>query len=373
MRSTLFALASLVAAAAALPAQNQSLVLTNGVDGYVEVATAPTLMPASGLTVEAWVTYDSSLGSGWRFPTIVRMDPSSSQTPYFLRVEAGQTMTNRLLWWVQTSNGTFNANWFFPAGTLANWTHLAGTYDGAAIRIFANGVEVATAPATGTLLATNGVFRIGSGDLTISGGETWNGAIDEVRVWPFARDAAAITSTMDLRLASIPGEVSTWNLDGDATDSSGANVGAMVGSTAFAASTRPETALPFNGLLPFGSASGCQSGAVCAATAPATVGNAGFAYVGFRSAGSPLGLAVVGLTALPAPFPVLGIDVHVDPTSGVLLTALPAATGTAHVPLPIPNDPSLPGFALHTQFAWLDATCAGGFSASNALTSIIVP
>ena len=82
------------------------------------------------------------------------------------------------------------------------------------------------------ILDTGGVFRIGCGDLTVVGGETWNGEIDEVRIWPFARSAAAIQSTMNMSLAAMPGELSTWNLDGTFVDSSGLNHGTGVPVTA---------------------------------------------------------------------------------------------------------------------------------------------
>jgi hypothetical protein len=369
-RHSLAALAFVLAATA--PAQNQGLVLANGTTGYLDVPYSPTLVPSGGITVEAWVTYNPALGAGWRFPTIVRQDPSPNVSSYFLRVEAGNSLQNRLLWWVSTTNGNYQANWFFPAGTLSAWTHVAGSYDGTTLRIFANGVQVAQAAGTGPILNTNGTLRIGSGDLSITGGETWNGEIDEVRVWPFARSAAAIASTMNLRLSSIPGEVTTWNLDGDGSDSSGTNAGTAVGTIAFAPSTLVQQAVPFPGLLASGYASGCTPTALAAASAVPLLGNGGFDLVCARAPSNGIGVAALSVAAFPVPVPVLGIDVFVDPSAGVLLTALANARGVAQVPFPIPNSPGVVGFTLYTQFAWLDA-CPTGFSASNALTAIVLP
>src|SRR5437763_11255211 len=85
---------------AAAAAQNQGLSLQNGTASYVDVPFAPSLVPTGGVTAEAWITYGSTaLASGWRFPTVLRMDPSPNQASFFLRVEAGQTQQNRLLWW----------------------------------------------------------------------------------------------------------------------------------------------------------------------------------------------------------------------------------------------------------------------------------
>ena len=355
-----------------VPAQNQGLVLANGTTGYLDAPYSPTLAPATGITVEAWVTYDDQLGSGWRFPTILRQDPSPNQSSYFLRVEAGNSLANRLQWWVSTASGNFQANWFYAPGTLATWTHVAASYDGTTLRIFANGVQVAQAAGTGAILDTNGVFRIGSGDLTVSGGETWNGEIDEVRVWPFARSAAAIASTMGLRLASVPGEVSTWNLDGDGSDSSGTNGATATGTVAFAANTLVQQAVPFPGLLAMGAGSGCTTAGRAAASALPQLGNAGFDLVALRAPTNAIGVAALSLGTLPQPVTVLGIDVLVDPTSAVLLTALANALGTAQTPFAIPPTPGVAGFTFYTQFVWLDGSCASGFSASDALATIVL-
>ncbi len=373
MRPIPLAVLAILPLAAAIPAQNQGLVLANGTTGHLDVPHSPTLVPTGGITVEAWVAYNSALGAGWRFPTILRQDPSPGASSYFLRVEAGNSLQNRLMWWVSTSNGDFQLNWFFAPGALAGWTHLAATYDGATLRIFANGAEVAQGAGTGPILDTGGTFRIGGGDPTIAGGETWNGEIDEVRVWPFARSAAAIASTMNLRLATIPGEVTTWNLDGDGSDSSGANTATAVGAVVFAANTLVQQPVPFPGLIALGSGSGCSSGGLAAATAVPAVGNAGFGVVGTRAPASGLGVAALSTAPLPAPITVLGIDVFVDPTAAVLLTTLANTLGTSDVAVPIPADVALVGFGLFAQFAWLDATCASGFSASGALTAIVVP
>jgi hypothetical protein len=356
-----------------LPAQNQGLVLVNGTTGYVDVPYSPTLAPAGGVTAEAWITYDANLGPGWRFPTVLRMDPSPNQSSYFLRVEAGQTLQNRLLWWVSTTTGDYTVNWFYTAGALSTWTHVAGTYDGTALRIIVNGVQVAQASASGTIRDTGGVFRIGSGDLTVSGGETWNGEIDEVRVWPFARSAAAIASTMNLRLETIPGEVSTWNLDGDGVDSSGGNTGAGVGAFAFANNTLVLQAPPLPGLFALGYPSGCSTSALAAAGALANVGNGAFSFVGTRAPAPGAGFLLLSGSSLPVPFPIFGVDVFVDITVGVLLSVTANALGTGEVPLPIPNSASLAGASLSSQFAWLDPSCATLFSASGGLFVIVVP
>ena len=49
------------------------IALTATNDGYVEVPYSALVVPQSGITVEAWITYDdSTLPAGWRYPTVVR-------------------------------------------------------------------------------------------------------------------------------------------------------------------------------------------------------------------------------------------------------------------------------------------------------------
>ncbi|HEX5051975.1 MAG TPA: LamG domain-containing protein [Planctomycetota bacterium] len=361
-----------VCLASVLSAQNQGLTLVNDTVAHVDVPYAPTLAPTGGVTAEAWVTYNGALAPGWRYPTVLRMDPSPNQASYFLRIEAGQTQTNRLLWWVSTTNGNFTTSWMFAAGALLTWTHVAGTYDGSTLRLFVNGAQVAQSPASGAILDTGGTFRIGGGDLTVVGGETWNGEIDEVRLWPFARSAAAIASTMNMHLSSMPGEVSTWNLDGNAADSSGANSGAGVGAFAFAANSLVQQLVSFPGELAYGYGSGCHNNALAAVGALANLGNAAFSFVGTRAPAGAPGFLLLSTSSLPVPFPIFGVDVFVDITVGVLAFVPANVLGTGQIDFAIPNDPTLLNFALASQFAWLDGSCATGFSASNEMLSIVV-
>lgn len=367
-------LAALLALTTLAPCQNQGLTLQNGTTAHVDVPFAPTLVPTGGVTAEAWVTYDgSTLGSGWRFPTVFRMDPSPNQASYFLRIEAGQTQTNRLLWWVSTTTGDYNISWTFTAGALQTWTHVAGTFDGSTMTLVVNGAQVAQGNASGRIQNRGGTFRIGNGDVSITGGETWNGEIDEVRVWPFARSAAAIAATMNMSLAAMPGEVSSWNLDGDALDSSGTNPGAPVGAAAFAANTLALAAVTFPGSLGYGAATGCRTDGLAAINSLANLGNAGFGFVGTRAPANAGGFSLLSFASLPTPQNLFGVDLLVDLTAGVATFVQANNIGTCQVAFAVPNVPAFAGFTVHSQFAWLDQSCATGISASNAVFAIILP
>lgn len=374
MNRPLAALAFLFGSAFLLPAQNQGLALQNGTTGHVDVPYAPSLVPTGGVTAEAWLTYDgSTLGTGWRFPTALRMDPSPNQASYFLRIEAGQTRANRLLWWVSTTNGNYSIGWNFAAGALTAWTHVAGTYDGATLRLFVDGVQVAQGAGSGPIVNRGGVLRIGNGDLSVTGGETWNGQIDEVRIWPFARPAAAIAATRQMALSAMPGEVSSWPLDGDGLDTSGTNHGAAVGTAAFAGNSLALQAVPFPGALGYGAASGCRTDGLAAINAVATVGNSGFEFVATRAPSSGAGLSLLSFAGLAAPQTLFGLDLLVDLNLGITQFVQSSGLGTCHVPLAIPANPAFTGFSFHAQFVWIDPTCPTGLSASNAIVAIVQP
>jgi hypothetical protein len=74
------------------------------------------------------------------------------------------------------------------------WSHLAVTYDGATLRLYVNGTQVATRAQTGAITSSTNPLRIGGNAVW---GEYFNGVIDEVRVYNRALSAAEITTDRD--------------------------------------------------------------------------------------------------------------------------------------------------------------------------------
>jgi hypothetical protein len=74
---------------------------------------------------------------------------------------------------------------------LATWSHIATTYDGAALRLYVNGKLVRTT-------ATSGPLTAGTGPLTFGGhsGQWFQGQIDDVRIYDGALSQAAIAKDM---------------------------------------------------------------------------------------------------------------------------------------------------------------------------------
>jgi len=174
----------------------------DGSDDWVTVTdtTASPLDLSTAMTLEAWVNPTSM--SGWE--TV-------------LMKERGAAGAGLLSYALYAHDGAPQAGGFAgPAGYLrpapANsttdqgvrqashtaiplntWTHLATTYDGANMRLYINGVLVATKAQTGSIAVGNQPLRIGGNNVS---GEFFRGIIDEVRVYNRALSAAEITTDM---------------------------------------------------------------------------------------------------------------------------------------------------------------------------------
>lgn len=217
-------------------AQNQALVMSNAAsDGFFDVPASATLAPPS-ITVEAWLTYDETTlapGAGFRFPTVARKNTAPGQEEWFLRVQALSTSNRVLDFVVRTTGGNVGTGWAFGAGEMLTPTHIAGTYDGAFVRMYVNGSLVSERAAPGTLVDLGGDLRVGGGDPGVP--ENWNGTIDELRVWSAARTEAEINATLfSQSLAGLPALEASWSLDGFAIDLTGnGNGGTFTGTPTY--------------------------------------------------------------------------------------------------------------------------------------------
>jgi len=365
-------------------AQNQALSFTNGgVDQYVDVPYHPTILPKGGVTGEAGSTYDgATVSPGNRWPTIMRQNSTPGAENMMLRVQEGTvasttaTTTATMLWFVRTTVTSTSVSWTFQRSQLTGWTHIAGTYDGTMGRLVVNGVTVAQAASSGDIVGSGGTLRLGNGDLSTPGAETWNGFIDEARLWPVARTDAEIQSLMNAELASVPGEVSTWNLNGNPFDSSGSNHGALTGNPPYVAGANIQFQL-LTGAAYGNPTAGCAGVPRTGLTGLPKLGNPGHGFYAVRSLSatsggaafawlSPLGTA----TAIP----VLGIELWVDPSPpNIVVPTTVTPLKAAYLPLPIPNNPLLGGQTFVLQFLFIDPTCLTPFFASDALAVAITP
>ncbi len=104
-----------------------------------------------------------------------------------------------------------NTGYIIPANV---WSHVALTYNNGVIVTYVNGTIVHTYTGSGDIgdvLPAQNDFRIGGRQW---GQQNFQGNIDEVRIWNYARSISEIRATMRGSLASItPGLVASWTFE----------------------------------------------------------------------------------------------------------------------------------------------------------------
>ncbi len=142
----------------------------------------------STLTVEAWIHPESYPET---FPTVMAKFNSASSWEF--DVKSDNTVEWELF---TTAQEVCNGG----AITLGRWSHVAGTYDGTDLRVYVNGIEVASCPhgTPGPVGTNSQAVEIGSrlGGL----GGFFDGKIDEARIWNVTRSEAEIRDTMCRKL-----------------------------------------------------------------------------------------------------------------------------------------------------------------------------
>ncbi len=136
----------------------------------------------TAMTLEVWV--NPSTTTGWWTDVIYKGDDT-----YYLEAmsPAGEPV----------AGGTWasNQNLFGPAAlTINTWTHLAATYDGATVRLYVNGTQVASGARSGPLAPSTHPLQIGGDSIY---GQYFAGLIDDVRVYNVALTAAQIQADMN--------------------------------------------------------------------------------------------------------------------------------------------------------------------------------
>jgi len=358
---------------ATLAAQNTGVAFDATVDGYIEVPYSAQVIPQSGITLEAWITYDeSTLPTGWRFPTIARQGISASSENYMLRVDADNSNQRELRWKVTGQNGSsVIVNYLFAPGEFLVWTHVAGTYDGNTAALYVNGVQVASGAGTGQPIRDGvDVLRIGKGSDVATPIEVWNGEIDEVRLWPFARSAEDIQKSMYMELTSVPGYVSTWNLNNDFLDSSGGQHATSSGQAVFTTNTLALTAPTLAFGLPQGASTpGCLGDILLCPSGPSVDNYNDFRVVATRVPPGTLTLWGASGGTSPAALPLLGVDIWLNPIGLVVVGNTSDVLGSASANLPIPA--GLAGFTFGIQCIAVDPCGTQGFTASDAMIVVI--
>ncbi len=154
----------------------------SGADEWVEVPDSRRLDFTTQLTLEAWVR-PASAAPGWS-TVLFKEQPSGFAYALYASTDAGVPSSYLFAGGPVGLDGPAA----LPAGA---WSHVATTYDGATVRLYVDGAEVASRPQTGAVSTSDGPLHIGGNDVW---GEWFEGRVDEVRVYRRALAASEIAS-----------------------------------------------------------------------------------------------------------------------------------------------------------------------------------
>ena len=152
---------------------------------YVSVANAANLDFGGDFSVEAWAKPTVLNGVGG---AVVHKGGASGYTVWQYRLSVTSANQWRGTVFVGNSAITVTA----PGSATTAWTHLVMTKAGTTLRLYVNGVQAASATVNGTVNTSTGILAIGRTGSSSS--DYFNGAVDEVAVYPLALSASRVAA-----------------------------------------------------------------------------------------------------------------------------------------------------------------------------------
>ncbi len=157
----------------------------DGINDYVEVANAAALNPGR-ITVDAWINPVAPQGTD--YSPIVKKTGPGLVLGYALEFHGPGVM-----FWVYV-NGAWRASALSGAVPTGQWTHVAGVYDGQAVRLYVNGAALGGGTAVaGSITAATNPLNIGR-DPSNPTVRFYHGLIDEVEIFDRALSAAEVAA-----------------------------------------------------------------------------------------------------------------------------------------------------------------------------------
>jgi len=177
----------------ALPSVAKAAQFFDGADDRLFCGTSTNMIPATNqISIAAWVNVNNVLSN-----VVFGRTAISNAEPYFFRVQIGAGIrlaikTGGVV--TQVSGG--------PTLAIGRWYHIAGTWDGANVRLYTDGVLVAGPTAkTGTFDVNAATAAVGILD---QGTIPFGGLMDDLRVYSRALSASEIATLAGSRSRQPP-------------------------------------------------------------------------------------------------------------------------------------------------------------------------
>lgn len=186
----------------------------NGTDNYVDFEDHHDL--TSSFSLESWVFQESTVATG----TILSKGniDVSEKTGYHLSLK--NNFPN-LIWYDNSNNEVVNMTSPYPIPNN-EWHYVSVTYDGTTVKMYIDGIEVASATPSSPPLNTSNDFLIGADtqnfSTTPSQMNYFDGAIQEVRIWDVALSETQIREMMNQHIqrnsSNVQGSETKLNISG---------------------------------------------------------------------------------------------------------------------------------------------------------------
>ncbi|MEK7309789.1 MAG: LamG-like jellyroll fold domain-containing protein [Planctomycetota bacterium] len=157
----------------------------DGVDDYVGVIQSSSLLITGAVTVQSWIKLSANTpGEG---DIVSSHSGNESGQTYGIELDVGDN--NKVLFYPADGSISFNGVTSLSPINLNQWYFLAAVNDPSGLRkIYINGTEVVSATGVNFKSSSTG-FNIGK---NLGGGQYFNGLIDDVKIYNYARTAGEI-------------------------------------------------------------------------------------------------------------------------------------------------------------------------------------
>jgi hypothetical protein len=149
----------------------------NGTNQYVNIPNKTAYQMSSAVTISAWAQPAAgtagTIAGKWGTQNSYRLLVSSGKFAFSVTLSSGTVVT-------ATASAT--------ASTTA-WSHVAGVFNGSTAILYVNGVQAASASASGTLKSSTDPIRVGN---TTNNANYYKGTVDELRLHSSALTGAQV-------------------------------------------------------------------------------------------------------------------------------------------------------------------------------------